>query len=59
MISILDSRPANRVNVIHKVLLTSTAIPMEGVPVKVVMQVISAISAQVDTSNEVEDALVM
>ena len=55
----LDSLPANRVHVIHKVLLTSTAIPMEGVPVKVVMLVISAISAQVDTSNEVEDALVM
>ena len=56
----LDSLPANRVHVIHKVLLTSTAIPMEGVPVKVVMLVISAISVQVDISkNEVEDALVM
>ena len=60
MISILDSLPVNRVNVIHKVRLTSTAIPMEGVPVKVVMLVISAISVQVDISKkEVEDALVM
>ena len=56
----LDSLPANRVNVIHKVLLTSTAIPMEGVPVKVVMREISAISVQVDISKrKVEDAQVM
>ena len=60
MISILDSLPANRVNVIHKVRLTSTAIQMESVPAKVAIPVISAISVQVDISkNKVEDAQVM
>ena len=55
----MDSLPVNLVSAIQTGLPTLTVIPMESVPVKVVMLVISAISAQVDTSNEVEDALVM
>ena len=60
MISTMDSLPVNLVSAIQTGLPTLTVIPMESVPVKVVMLVISAISVQVDISkNEVEDAQVM
>ena len=60
MISTMDSLPVNLVSAIQTALPTLTVIPMESVPVKVVIQVISAISVQADISkNEVEDAQVM
>ena len=60
MISTMDSLPVNLVSAIQTGLPTLTVIPMESVPVKVVIQVISAISVQADISkNEVEDAQVM
>ena len=55
----LDSLPVKLVVAIQLGLTALTAIPMEGVTVEVVMWVIVALSVQVDTSNEVEDALVM
>ena len=56
----MDSLPVNLVSAIQTGLPTLTVIPMESVPVKVVIQVISAISVQADISkNEVEDAQVM
>ena len=63
-ITMLDSLPVKLVVAIQLGLTALTAIPMEGVTVKVAMQVISAVSVQVDFSkyiveDEVEVAQVM